>query len=101
MKPDRALPGRLAGQDVRLTVEAGSSGGKVLVVPVSALSAGADSRTRVTVLERSGDRRRVEVRPGTSGDGYTEVTPVGGAPLAEGDKVVVGVRPTEGDGAAK
>lgn len=101
VKPDRALPGRLAGQDVRLTVEAGSSGGKVLVVPVSALSAGADSRTRVTVLERSGDRRRVEVRPGTSGDGYTEVTPVGGAPLAEGDKVVVGVRPTEGDGAAK
>ncbi|WP_260695691.1 peptidoglycan-binding protein [Streptomyces sp. IB201691-2A2] len=101
VKPDRALPGRLAGQDVRLTVEAGSSGGKVLVVPVSALSAGADSRTRVTVLERSGERRRVEVRPGTSGDGYTEVTPVGGAPLAEGDKVVVGVRPAEGDEAAK
>ncbi|WP_151482954.1 peptidoglycan-binding protein [Streptomyces albicerus] len=101
VKPDRALPGRLAGQDVRLTVEAGSSGGKVLVVPVSALSAGADSRTRVTVLERSGDRRRVEVRPGTSGDGYTEVTPVGGARLAEGDKVVVGVRPAEGDEAAK
>jgi hypothetical protein len=43
----------------------------------------------------------VEVRPGTSGDGYTAVTPVGGARLAAGDKVVVGVRPAAGDGTAK
>lgn len=91
VKPKSALPTRLAGQDVRLTIEAASSGGKVLVVPVSALSAGADSRTTVTVLERSGERRRIEVRPGTSGDGYTEITPVKGARLVEGDKVVVGV----------
>ncbi|WAU79283.1 peptidoglycan-binding protein [Streptomyces sp. Qhu-G9] len=91
VKSDSALPARLAGQDVRLTIEAASSGKKVLVVPVSALSAGADSRTTVTVLDRSGERRRIEVRPGTAGDGYTEVTPVKGARLAEGDKVVVGV----------
>ncbi|MFF4973676.1 peptidoglycan-binding protein [Streptomyces sp. NPDC001083] len=99
VKPDSALPARLVGQDVRLTVEAASSGTKVLVVPVSAISAGADSRTTVTVLGRSGDRRRVEVRPGTSGDGYTEVTPVGGARLSAGEKVVVGV--ARGDGAAR
>ncbi|CAM5318869.1 Secretion protein HlyD OS=Streptomyces fumanus OX=67302 GN=GCM10018772_33340 PE=4 SV=1 [Streptomyces fumanus] len=91
VKPGSALPARLAGQDVRLTVEAATTGRKVLVVPVSAISAGADSRTTVTVLERSGERRRVEVRPGTSGDGYTEITPVKGARLAHGDKVVVGV----------
>ncbi|MEU1481380.1 peptidoglycan-binding domain-containing protein [Streptomyces sp. NPDC005760] len=91
VKPDSALPARLAGQDVRLTIEAASSGKKVLVVPVSALSAGADSRITVTVLEASGQRRRVEVRAGTSGDGYTEVTPVRGARLGAGDKVVVGV----------
>ncbi|MFC5217598.1 peptidoglycan-binding protein [Streptomyces coerulescens] len=91
VKADSALPTRLAGQDVRLTIEAATSGEKVLVVPVSAISAGADSRTTVTVLERDGERRRVEVRPGTSGDGYTEVTPVGGARLAPGEKVVVGV----------
>ncbi|MER7478491.1 peptidoglycan-binding protein [Streptomyces sp. NPDC126510] len=101
VKPDSALPARLAGQDVRLTVEAGSSDGKVLVVPVSALSAGADARTTVTVLDGSGERRRVEVRPGTSGDGYTAVTPVGGARLAAGDKVVVGVRSAAGDGTAR
>jgi HlyD family secretion protein len=88
--PRTPLPARLAGQDVRLTVEAASSGRKVLVVPVTAISAGADARTTVTVLDRSGSRRRVEVRAGTSGDGYTAVTPVGGARLTAGDKVVVG-----------
>ncbi|CAL9527251.1 MULTISPECIES: peptidoglycan-binding protein [Streptomyces] len=91
VKPVSTLPPRLAGQDVRLTVEAASTGKKVLVVPVSALSAGADSRTTVTVLEDSGTRRRIEVRPGTSGDGYTEVVPAGGGELAPGDKVIVGV----------
>lgn len=97
--PGSPLPARLAGQDVRLTIEAASSGHKVLVVPVSAISAGADSRTTVTVLDRSGTRRRVEVRTGTSGDGYTAVTPVGGARLLAGDKVVVGV--AQGSGAAR
>jgi peptidoglycan hydrolase-like protein with peptidoglycan-binding domain len=91
VKPDAALPARLAGQDVRLTIEAASSGKKVLVVPVSALSAGADSRTTVTVLEASGERRRIEVRPGISGDGYTEVIPLKDGRLGAGDKVVVGV----------
>ncbi|MFJ4688672.1 peptidoglycan-binding protein [Streptomyces sp. NPDC091377] len=100
IKPGKPLPARLAGQDVRLTVEAATTGGKVLVVPVSAISAGADSRITVTVLAPGGDRRRVEVRPGTSGDGYTEVTPVEGARLAAGDKVVVGVSATaSGSGA--
>ncbi|MER5664736.1 peptidoglycan-binding protein [Streptomyces mirabilis] len=97
--PRSALPVRLAGQDVRLTVEAASSGRKVLVVPVSAISAGADSHTTVTVVDRSGARRRIEVRPGTSGDGYTMVTPVGGERLRAGDRVVVGVQ--HGAGAAQ
>ncbi|MET8584819.1 peptidoglycan-binding protein [Streptomyces collinus] len=97
--PRSPLPARLAGQDVRLTIEAASSGDKVLVVPVSAISAGADSRTTVTVLDRSGARRRVEVRVGTSGDGYTAVTPAAGDRLASGDKVVVGV--ARGSGAAR
>jgi peptidoglycan hydrolase-like protein with peptidoglycan-binding domain len=91
VRPAAALAARLAGQDVRLTIEAATTGRKVLVVPVSALSAGADSRTTVTVLERSGERRRVEVRAGTSGDGYTEITPLSGARLTAGDKVVVGI----------
>ncbi|WP_063744806.1 peptidoglycan-binding protein [Embleya scabrispora] len=88
--PATALDPKLAGQDVRLTVEAASSGGPVLVVPVSAVSAGADGRTVVTVLEPGGVQRRVEVRPGTSGDGYVEVAPTGAGALAAGDRVVVG-----------
>lgn len=92
--PSAALDARLAGQDVRLTVEAAASDGDVLVVPVSAVSAGADGRTVVTVQERGGEQRRVEVRPGATGSGFVQVTPLAGGRLAPGDKVVVGVRRT-------
>ncbi|MFI6585517.1 peptidoglycan-binding protein [Embleya sp. NPDC050493] len=88
--PSKALDAKLAGQDVRLTVEAASSGGPVLVVPISAVSAGADGRTVLTVVDPSGTQRRAEIRPGTSGDGYVEVTPLSGESVHEGDRVVVG-----------
>ncbi|MFE5327289.1 peptidoglycan-binding protein [Embleya sp. NPDC056575] len=88
--PSKALDAKLAGQDVRLTVEAASSGGPVLVVPISAVSAGADGRTVLTVVDPSGTQRRTEIRPGTSGDGYVEVTPLSGESVHEGDRVVVG-----------
>ncbi|GAA3069609.1 hypothetical protein GCM10017562_40620 [Streptomyces roseofulvus] len=89
--PDRPLDERLTGQDVRLTIEAGSTGTKALVVPITALSSGIDGRTVVTVLTASRDRRRVEVRPGATGDGYVAVTPLGGTPLRAGDEVVTGI----------
>ncbi|WP_282696834.1 peptidoglycan-binding protein [Streptomyces sp. CC208A] len=89
--PDRALDERLTGQDVRLTIEAGSTGTKALVVPITALSSEIDGRTVVTVVTASGDRRRVEVRPGATGDGYVAVTPLGGTPLRAGDEVVTGI----------
>ncbi|MFI5687254.1 peptidoglycan-binding protein [Streptomyces sp. NPDC051636] len=88
----KPLSARLAGQDVRLTVEAASSDGPVLVVPVSAVSAGADGRTTVTMLGPNGSRRRVEVRTPTSGDGYVQVVPVHANALHEGDRVVVGIK---------
>ncbi|MFI6207356.1 peptidoglycan-binding protein [Streptomyces sp. NPDC051041] len=94
--PDRTLPADLAGQDVRLTVEAGSTDGEVLVVPVTAVSAGADGRTVVTVVDADGRQRRVPVRAGTTGDGYVEVTPSAGARLAEDDRVLTGVRRAAG-----
>lgn len=90
--PDKALDARLAGQDVRLTIEAASTGGKALVVPVTAITAGADGRTVVTVLAGSGGRERVEVRPGTSGDGFVAVVPVVKGALGAGDRVITGVR---------
>ncbi|MCX5406650.1 hypothetical protein OHA37_22590 [Streptomyces sp. NBC_00335] len=92
VQPKAPLDPRLAGQDVRLTIEAASTGGEVLVVPVSAVSAAVDGRTYVTVLEADGVRRRVRVTTGTTGDGHVEVRPAEGDRLAEGDRAVVGVR---------
>ncbi|MFD4761438.1 peptidoglycan-binding protein [Streptomyces sp. NPDC058439] len=90
--PDKALDAQLAGQDVRLTIEAASTGGKALVVPVTAITAGADGRTVVTVVAGSGEQKRVEIRPGTSGDGFVSVVPVVEGALDAGDRVVTGVR---------
>lgn len=90
VKPDKEIPAELAGQEVRLTVEAATSKGKVLVVPVTAVSAAADGSTVVTVLEESGEHRRVKVRTGLSGDGYVEIAPAAKSDLAAGEKVIVG-----------
>ncbi|WP_405615782.1 peptidoglycan-binding protein [Streptomyces sp. NBC_00076] len=98
VEPEKALPSNTVGQDVRLTVEAASTKGKALVVPVTAITAGADGKTVVTVQEAGDKQRRVEVTTGTTGDGYVEVKPVAGARLAEGDEVVTGVdRTAKGD----
>ncbi|MGW1885506.1 peptidoglycan-binding protein [Streptomyces sp. NPDC001970] len=90
VRPDKPLDTKLAGQDVRLTIEAASTDGKALVVPITAISAGADGKTTVNVVTPGGGIRRVEVRPGTTGDGYVEVVPVGSGGLSEGDSVVTG-----------
>ncbi|MFI7388352.1 peptidoglycan-binding protein [Streptomyces sp. NPDC049813] len=90
--PDKALDAQLAGQDVRLTIEAARTDGKALVVPITALTAGADGRTTVTVLQPNDEQRRVEVRTGTAGDGFVAVEPVGAARLAKGEQVIVGMK---------
>ncbi|WP_344348500.1 hypothetical protein [Catellatospora coxensis] len=83
-----ALPESFAGQDVRLAVEAASSSGPVLVVPLSALFAAPDGQTSV-VRQVAGGTERVAVTVGVSGQGYAAVTAVAGQ-LAPGDLVVVG-----------
>ncbi|MFJ9943610.1 peptidoglycan-binding protein [Streptomyces erythrochromogenes] len=92
LTPGQPLEPEWTGQNVRLTVLAASTGGRVLVVPVTAVSAGADGSTAVTVLENDGRQRRVRVKPGTTGDGHLEVTPLDGGDLSEGDHVVMGIR---------
>ncbi|WP_406287933.1 peptidoglycan-binding protein [Streptomyces sp. NBC_00209] len=94
VKPLKSLPGSMADQDVRLTVRAATTKGKALVVPVSAISAGADGRTVVTVRSASGAQHRVTVTTGTSGDGYVEVRPQSPDQLHKGDQVLTGVRRT-------
>ncbi|BFV54954.1 hypothetical protein KCMC57_up00580 [Kitasatospora sp. CMC57] len=96
IKPDKPLPADLVGQDTRLTVTAASSGSAMLAVPASALSAGANGRSSVSVLAPDGSVQQVTVEPGPSGDGFVAVTAEGPTALAAGDEVVVGVQPRGG-----
>ncbi|BBC33029.1 uncharacterized protein SGFS_043230 [Streptomyces graminofaciens] len=98
VKPGKRLPAGLSGQDVRLTVTAGSSKKKVLIVPVAAISAGADGKSVVTVYGAGGKRHRTEVATSTTGDGFVAVRPLGGARLHKGDRVIVGVTGGENAG---
>jgi len=75
--------------NVRVTIPVKSTAGKVLAVPVAALSSGPDGGSRVEVL-REGKVELIPVTVGLSADGYAQVTPSGDAKLSEGDQVVVG-----------
>ncbi|MFD5116543.1 peptidoglycan-binding protein [Streptomyces sp. NPDC058391] len=97
VQPEGKLPAKLAGQDVRLTVEAASTDKPVMAVPTSAVSASVDGGSTVTVLTDGGARRRVTVETGASGDGLVQVTPVSPATLSVGDKVVIGVGGSRSD----
>ncbi|MFI0452257.1 efflux RND transporter periplasmic adaptor subunit [Actinomadura sp. 6N118] len=81
------LPEGFAGQDVRLTIEAASTDGPVLVVPASAVYGAADGSTQVIKLTPGGAQERIAVTAGATGGGFVEVR---GDGLAEGDRVVVG-----------
>lgn len=78
-----------AAESAKVTIEVGSSEGKVLTVPVAALHTSADGNARVQVV-RGGEVVDVVVEAGLSADGQVEVTPSSGAALKPGDQVVVG-----------
>lgn len=94
--PDQALPAALNGENVRVTIETGSSTGPVLTVPVASIFTTASGQTEVTVVSGSGadlKQTNVAVTTGVSADGYVQVTPVTPATpavLAAGDNVAVG-----------
>ncbi|MCX5209129.1 peptidoglycan-binding protein [Kitasatospora sp. NBC_00240] len=79
-----------AGQDVRITITSATTTGPVLVVPVAAVFAGADTRTNVTTVSQDGTQRPVNVTVGPSADGLVQVTPLADGELAAGDRVVIG-----------
>ncbi len=78
----------IEGASLRLTIPVKSTGGKVVTVPVSALSLAADGTSRVQV-DNNGSLEFIAVEPGLSAGGFVEVTPVDGT-LAPGQLVVIG-----------
>jgi peptidoglycan hydrolase-like protein with peptidoglycan-binding domain len=84
-----AAPAQLVGASVRLSIAVKSTQRKVLTVPVTALSVGADGTSRVQVQNQGGRSEYVPVEAGLAAQGLVEVRPVGGS-LEPGDLVVVG-----------
>jgi Putative peptidoglycan binding domain len=81
---------RLVNASVRLTIAIKSTKGKVLTVPLNALSVGADGRSRVQVATGGGGTRLVFVNPGLAAEGNVAVEPRRRGALKEGDRVVIG-----------
>jgi hypothetical protein len=94
----RTAPAQLVGASVKLTIAVKSTQEAVLVVPVTALSVGADGSSRLQVQQR-GRSEYVTVEPGLAAQGLVEVRPVRGA-LAPGDLVVAGKGATGGASSA-
>jgi multidrug efflux pump subunit AcrA (membrane-fusion protein) len=89
--PDAALPDRLSGANLRVTITAASTESAQLVVPLAAVSSGADGTTRVSVVESPNDEPvDVAVDAGLSADGFVVVRALDPSALAAGDLVVVG-----------
>jgi hypothetical protein len=81
---------RLVNASVRLTIAIKSTKGKVLTVPLNALSVGADGRSRVQLATGGGGTRLVFVNPGLAAEGNVEVESKRPGELKEGDRVVIG-----------
>jgi Putative peptidoglycan binding domain len=84
-------PAQLVGASVKLSISVKSTGRKVLTVPVTALSVGADGTSRVQLQRSGGQSEFVNVEAGLAAQGLVEVRPVGGE-LEAGNLVVVGSR---------
>ncbi|MFJ8229247.1 peptidoglycan-binding protein [Streptomyces sp. NPDC094448] len=95
LHPGTPLAANLSGQDVRVTVQAASTGAAELVVPVTAVTAGRQGTLHVTVVAPEGRQRRVGVRELAGGGGYVAVAPLEAGALNPGDQVVTGVTTRE------
>ena len=86
--PDEVIP-ELSGTNVRISIPIRTTGGEVLAVPLSALSATAGGDAVVTVVADDGSIRTVVVEAGLASSGLVQIIPIDGE-IAEGDQVVVG-----------
>lgn len=87
---EEVVPEEAYGQNARVTIAVGETSGEVLAVPLAALSAGADGTSRLEIETSTGETSFIKVTTGLKALGLIEVTPLDGAELAAGDRVVVG-----------
>lgn len=90
LEPIDPLPAALAGANLRVTFATATTEAAVLVVPLAAISAGADGRARVDRIAADGTSIEVTVTPGLSADGFVEIRPYEPGALAPGDEVIIG-----------
>lgn len=86
----RSAPPSLVGASVKLSIAVQSTKGKVLAVPIGALSVAADGTSRVQIDRGGGRSRFVTVVPGLAAQGFVEVRQTGKDALRERDLVVIG-----------
>ena len=90
IRPNKALPSSMVGQNLSLTINAALSSGLVLTVPEAAVFAGADGRTYVSKVTGPHTQVKVPVRIGITGGGLVQVTPLQAGALTAGSVVVTG-----------
>ena len=73
--PSRPLAAGWGGQDVEVTVTSAKTSGKVLAVPLAALTTRSDEQTVVTRVDPDGATTEVAVRVGVSVDGLRPGSP--------------------------
>lgn len=93
--PDDVLPDSVNGANLRVTITAASTDTPTLVVPLAAVSSGADGSTFVSMLAGTDsavdtDPTLVPIKAGLTADGFVAIEPVDDDSLTEGDRVVVG-----------
>jgi peptidoglycan hydrolase-like protein with peptidoglycan-binding domain len=87
--PTPALSATWLGLNVRVTITVASTPGRVLVVPMAALTDTQDGSASVVVVTPDGAQSAVPVIAGLDAGGLVEVTPAAGARLQPGDRVVI------------
>lgn len=87
--PTDEVPADWTGRNVRVTFTAAATDTEVLVVPLPAVTSGADGQARVRRV-RDGEVEVVDVDAGLIADGFVTVEPLTESALVEDDTVVVG-----------
>jgi hypothetical protein len=79
----------LRGTNVKVEIAVGATQGKVLAVPLAAVTADGDGVSRIEVVGRGERTATIAVKTGLAAGGYVQVTVLHGT-LSAGNRVVVG-----------